>query len=303
MDFMSIVIPLYNKEHYIKRAIKSILNQTIQNFEIIVIDDGSEDNGCNMVRSFQDPRIQLIQQKHSGVASARNRGIESARGNIIAFLDADDEWRTTFLETIYNLKKIYPNGGAYATSYEIRLKNNKKVIPKFKHIPPFPWKGIISNYAHAVLGDLPLISSAIAIPVTTFKKVGKFPIGAQLGEDQDMWFRIAEKYAIVYSHTPQAIYYRGLPRSLCTNLQIIEPYPIIETVENILRSSIKENEFYLKEYLAKLQLDFSKKLLQANKLNTAKNILDKCNTKTFIAWKFKLLMLYHLKVTFFKIFK
>ncbi|MBG9578808.1 hypothetical protein ABE42_06130, partial [Bacillus thuringiensis] len=72
MDFMSIVIPLYNKEHYIKRAIKSILNQTIQNFEIIVIDDGSEDNGCNMVRSFQDPRIQLIQQKHSGVASARN---------------------------------------------------------------------------------------------------------------------------------------------------------------------------------------------------------------------------------------
>lgn len=133
--------------------------------------------------------------------------------------------------------------------------------------------------------------------------MGKFPIGAQLGEDQDMWFRIAEKYTIVYSHTPQAIYYRGLPHSLCTDLQIIEPYPIIETIENILKSSIKENEFYLKEYLAKLQLDFSKKLLQANKLNTAKNFLDKCNTKTFITWKFKLLMLYYLKATFFKTFK
>ncbi|HDR8111751.1 glycosyltransferase family 2 protein [Bacillus thuringiensis] len=105
MDFISIVIPLYNKEHYIKRAIKSIIGQTFQNYEIIVIDDGSEDNSCNMVRSFQDSRIQLIQQKHSGVAAARNRGIESARADIIAFLDADDEWQPTFLETICSLKK------------------------------------------------------------------------------------------------------------------------------------------------------------------------------------------------------
>ncbi|TJZ99685.1 glycosyltransferase [Bacillus thuringiensis] len=303
MEFISIVIPLYNKESYVERAIKSILNQTIQNFEIIVVDDGSEDKSCNIVRNFQDPRIQLIQQKHSGVAAARNRGIESARANIIAFLDADDEWRPTFLETMCNLKKKYPNGGAYATSYEIRLKNNRKLIPKIKHIPPFPWEGIISNYTHAVLGDLPLISSAIAIPTTTFKKLGKFPVGAQLGEDQDMWFRIAQKYAIVYSHTPQAIYYRGLPHSLCTNLKIIEPYPIIKTVENNLKLKTKENEFYLKEYLAKLQLDFSKRLLQANKLSTARDFLYKCNTKTFTTWKFKLLMLYYLKAIFSKTFK
>ncbi|MES5913186.1 hypothetical protein ACO1D2_00850 [Bacillus thuringiensis] len=118
-----------------------------------------------------------------------------------------------------------------------------------------------------------------------------------------MWFRIAEKYAIVYSNTPQAIYYRGLPHSLCTNLQIKEPYPIIETIENILKSNTPKNEFYLKEYLAKLQLDFSKKLLQANKLHASKNFLNKCNTKIFIAWKFKLLMLYYLKVTLSKIFK
>ncbi|RVU63915.1 hypothetical protein BM74_12455 [Bacillus thuringiensis] len=295
MCHISIVIPLYNKEKYIARAIKSILNQTIQQFEIIIIDDGSKDKSCDIVRSFKDSRIKLIHQYHMGVSVARNRGIEMAQADIIAFLDADDEWKPTFLKTIFKLRKKYPDSGVYATCYEIILKNGKKIHPVLKNIPSSPWEGRISHYIHSVLGDLPLISSAIAIPKSVFKNIGTFPIGSQLGEDQDMWFRIAQKYPIIYSNTVQSTYYRGLPYSLCTNLTLKDPYPIIKTIENTLKLTSKENDFYLKEYLAKLQLDFSKRLLQANELTIAKNIIAKCDTKQFVRWKTQLLISYYFK--------
>ncbi len=96
MPLISVVIPLYNKEPYIKRAIDSILAQKIQDYEIIVIDDGSTDKSAEVVKSFPDPRIRLIQQENAGVSAARNRGIEEAKAELIAFLDADDEWTPIF---------------------------------------------------------------------------------------------------------------------------------------------------------------------------------------------------------------
>ncbi|PEL95302.1 glycosyl transferase family 2 [Bacillus cereus] len=294
MCLISIVIPLYNKELYIERAIQSVLSQTIQDFEIIIIDDGSIDNSVEKAKKFYDPRVQLIPQIHAGASAARNKGIQVAKADVIAFLDADDEWQPTFLETILRLVDNYPSAVAYATSYKIILTNGKQLTPKIKGIPRSPWKGVIPNYFESTLGDLPIISSAIAIQKSIFKEVGNFPLLAQLGEDQDMWFRIAQRYPIAYSHTFQAIYYRGLEQSVCTNLEILDYYPIITTIQNTLKKS-DPNYFFLKEYVAKLKLDFSKRLLQANQLNQAWNILHKCQTKKFMKWKIQLFLLYWLK--------
>ena len=89
----SIIIPLYNKEKYIVNTIKSVLNQSFSKFEVIVVDDGSSDNGVNAVKKIDDSRIKIITQKNQGVSAARNNGIKNAKYEYIAFLDADDLWK------------------------------------------------------------------------------------------------------------------------------------------------------------------------------------------------------------------
>jgi hypothetical protein len=95
---ISIVIPLYNKARYVKRALDSIESQTFSDFEVIVVDDGSTDDGAALVSSYPDQRVRLITQSNAGPGAARNAGIAQAQGELIAFLDADDEWLPTYLE-------------------------------------------------------------------------------------------------------------------------------------------------------------------------------------------------------------
>jgi glycosyltransferase involved in cell wall biosynthesis len=203
---ISVVIPLYNKEPYIARAIGSVLNQTVQDFEIVVVDDGSTDRGRLKVEEFKNPCIRLIRQENAGVSAARNRGIEEAEGNWIAFLDADDAWKPNYLETISRLIDQYPEAGAYATAYEIILPNGKIVRPKYHAIPPPPWQGLLTSYFRSAMGNPPVWSSATTVPKHVFHKVGGFAEGVPIGEDLDMWGRIALRYPIAFRNEVSASY-------------------------------------------------------------------------------------------------
>ena len=97
---ISVIITLYNKTAYIERALRSVLNQTYQDFEIVVVDDGSTDGGGDIVSRLPDPRIRLVRQRNAGAGTARNRGIRESRGEWIAMLDGDDEWRPGFLRAV-----------------------------------------------------------------------------------------------------------------------------------------------------------------------------------------------------------
>ena len=114
----SVVIPLYNKEALIEQTVERVLLQTYQDFEVIVVDDGSTDKGVEVVKEFDDKRIRIIQQENQGVSAARNKGIEESQGEYIAFLDADDKWETDYLETQHCLIKKYPKCSVYATNYK-----------------------------------------------------------------------------------------------------------------------------------------------------------------------------------------
>ena len=177
MSEISVVIPLYNKEPHIARALDSVLNQTFQDFEIIVVDDGSTDRGAEIVRSYNDPRIRLIQQQNQRVSAARNKGVEEAEANLIAFLDADDEWFEKHLEVIIRLYTNYPEAGAFTTGHLRKESNNELVNPYYYGIPGEPWEGIIENYfLSTVLGEMPIFPSTVAIPKRILKDIGGFNI-------------------------------------------------------------------------------------------------------------------------------
>ena len=106
MTNVSVIIPLHNKGKYIGRALNSVFAQTHEDFEVVVVDDGSSDHGPDIVRQYTDKRLRLIQQENAGPGAARNRGIREAKGQYVAFLDADDEWLPDFLKvTVDHLQK------------------------------------------------------------------------------------------------------------------------------------------------------------------------------------------------------
>jgi glycosyltransferase involved in cell wall biosynthesis len=104
---VSVIIPLFNKAPYVQRALDSVTAQTFTDFELIVVDDGSTDEGPRIVEAYNDPRIRLVKQENAGPGAARNRGIADARGEFIAFLDADDEWFPDYLEQSTRLLNEY----------------------------------------------------------------------------------------------------------------------------------------------------------------------------------------------------
>ena len=112
---ISVVIPLYNKEKQVKQTLRKVLEQTFSDYEIIIVNDGSTDSSAEIAREFEDHRIKVIDQENAGVSAARNRGIKEAKGNFIAFLDADDEWDKDYLAAQHQLTIDYPQCDVFAT--------------------------------------------------------------------------------------------------------------------------------------------------------------------------------------------
>lgn len=180
---ISVIIPLYNCEKFITRSISSVLNQTVQEFEIIVVDDGSTDKGPEIVEKMNSPLIRLIHQKNQGVSCARNRGIKESRYELIAFLDADDEWDTDHLETIMYLYNKYPQCGVFAASYRMSVWNNI-IYPEFSSKIPFKDDGILYNYYEVASGtNLPINSNTYAVRKNIIESIGGYPTGIPSGED------------------------------------------------------------------------------------------------------------------------
>jgi glycosyltransferase involved in cell wall biosynthesis len=209
---ISIVMPLYNKETDVRRAVESVLNQSVSNFELIVVNDGSTDRGPDVVRSISDARIRVFDQENAGVSAARNRGINESKSDLIAFLDADDEWNPEFLETILHLREKYPSCGVFATNYIFREVNGKHHLPIIRGLPPHPWEGVIEDYfGVAVRSDPPLWTSAIAVTKKAILAAGLFPVGVTNGEDLLTWARLAVEFDIAYSTMSGSVFYLRAP--------------------------------------------------------------------------------------------
>lgn len=196
----SVVIPLYNKEISIKSTIESVLNQTFDNFELIVVDDGSTDASPYIVSEIKDDRIRLIRQKNQGVSVARNRGVKEAKYKWIAFLDGDDLWKENHLVEILKMMDKYPDRNVYVTSFEYSDGRYMYKLPRNVEI----FK--IDNYFKESLKEYLICTDVIVINKESFNIVGGFNENLNRGEDLDLWARLAREYEVIKSSKVTAIY-------------------------------------------------------------------------------------------------
>ena len=204
-ESISVVISLYNKKSTLSRALDSVLFQTTSPYEIIIINDGSTD-GCENIAeeySLHHSNIHLINQGNCGVSCARNRGIASANGDLIAFLDADDEWDKEYLTTILSLRTKHQEAGIYATAYyQVDSFSGKKNLIQYKNTRTDGSNLLPSYYEAISLGPHPIMTSGIVIPKCILDQFGGFEAGLPMGEDLLLWAKIALEYPVAYSSEP-----------------------------------------------------------------------------------------------------
>ncbi len=206
--YFSVVIPLFNKAPHIQRTLESVLTQTYRYFEIVIVDDGSTDHGPALVAEIADWRIRMIQQPNGGVSSARNRGVELAKHDNIAFLDADDEWEPRYLEVMASMIDRYAEARFPAPiTRSLNLVASAEVL-SFPGLPAPSSDAILENYFVSAMRYTPLWTSATVVRRDTFLSLAGFVVDTANGEDLDLWCRAALKYHIAYRNEPLANYRR-----------------------------------------------------------------------------------------------
>jgi glycosyltransferase involved in cell wall biosynthesis len=213
---ISAVIPAYNCEKYIARAVESVLKQTLPVQEIVVVDDGSTDGTADAVRSFGE-KVTLIRQANAGVSAARNTGIRAANGDWIAFLDADDEWlpEKIRLQT-ENLKNNPDLVWTISNYYECLCdeKRRDEQCPQEKINKLLNGRAYFDTYFEAWQYNLWGCSDVQVVRRDVLIEAGLFPVGLPIAEDIDMWLRVAYLHPKVgFVSEPLAIYHFGIPES------------------------------------------------------------------------------------------
>ena len=200
MPHISVIVPVYNGEKTIRETVESVLNQTWQDFEIIIINDGSQDRTLDVISGIQDSRIKVFSYPNAGQAASRNRGIGKASGEYIAFLDADDLWTADKLEAQYQALQENPEAKV-AYSWSNHIDESGKFLRTGSHVTAngnvYERLLLLNFFEH---GSNPLIHKQ------AFVEVGGFDESLPPTEDWDMWLRLAARYHFVAVSSPQILY-------------------------------------------------------------------------------------------------
>ena len=262
---ISVIIPTFNRKKTLGRAIQSVSNQSLSPFEILIIDDGSNDGTKEWIKeSFQD--IKYIYHNHQGVSSARNKGIKHVYGDWVAFLDSDDEWL---------LNKLYEQVKAIGSNLEIKffhtneiwIRNGVRVNQMKKHKK-------YGGYIFEKCLDICRVSpSSVLIKKEIFDDIGTFDESLRVCEDYDLWLRITSKYPVVFLDIPLIYKYGGHAGQLSKVNDGIESYRI-QSLEKIIKSGVLNNEQKLiavNTLINKMKI-YAKGLEKRNKLRELQDI-------------------------------
>ncbi|OAN61371.1 hypothetical protein A8B79_07885 [Balneola sp. EhC07] len=248
---VSIITPVYNGQDFLDRSIKSVLAQTYENWELLLIDDGSSDNSVQIIKYYlEDNRIKLLRnESNSGIPTTRNKGIENSTGEFIALLDQDDEWLPHKLEKQVNrFLEIDDSFGLIYSNVEVRtdqgiLADQKKEIE--------PEVSIQSNLELMLSRNL-ITSPTAMVKRKALEEVGLFDESIRWGgDDYDLWIRIAHKYKFDYidevlciRHEHQQNYSADKKRMMFKTIELGEKYVEQFGLEPSLSRKLKSNHYY-----------------------------------------------------------
>jgi glycosyltransferase involved in cell wall biosynthesis len=209
---VSVIVPLYNKGRYIGRCLDSILAQTFRDFEVIVVDDGSTDDGPDVVRAYaqRDARVRLIRQPNAGPGAARNRAAEEACADLLAPLDADDAWEPDYLAESERLLSVHGEHVATIT-HAIRIEPGEESSGKFWRKPYIPegcYRVTQQSSPKLIAALLPRMFN----PATVIRKDAFWDAGGYyakdrclFGEDTYLWLNILMRYEVSFSVRPLVV--------------------------------------------------------------------------------------------------
>lgn len=237
MPKVSVIIPAYNAMSYLPETLESVFGQTFTDLEILIVNDGSLDDIVEWASQIGDSRVKFISQANQGVSAARNTGIIKAQGEYIAFLDADDLWEPTKLEKQVHCLEANPTVGlAYTWTNFIDEFGQSTGVSIFSHAEGNVWQEI-------VVRDMVSTGSSTMIRAECFDKVGLFDSDLCVGEDRDMWTRIAAYYPFAVIKEPLTLYRRHPQNTTKSNEKII---PELSRVIEKTFKDTPQNLLYLK---------------------------------------------------------
>jgi glycosyltransferase involved in cell wall biosynthesis len=251
---ISVLIPLYNKERFIRSTIVSVLNQTFQDFELIIINDGSTDNSLEAVEEFDDKRIKIHTIENSGVSIARNFGVQNAKYHYVAFLDADDYWDKTFLNEIKKLITQYPAEKVFASGRisifsDHKIEYSNPFLPKKNEVDKIDYLKVISRFLP------PVNSSNSVFKKLTLLEAGLFREGQKQHEDHDLWLRVCKGNEVVYINKPLSFYRKSILNSGSqSKIRFFDFYNYLETILKVKNSIDKPRRLFFKTYYDKFIL-------------------------------------------------
>jgi glycosyltransferase involved in cell wall biosynthesis len=277
--FFSVVISLFNKENHIRSTVESVLNQKYDNFELIIVNDGSTDKSLEIINTINDNRIRIITTENKGASKSRNTGINAAKAKYIALLDGDDLWDNHYLVNMYNAISSYNDISVFATA--LAQKYDKKIVPvayNFKQETLFK----THNYFKSSLKYSILSSSSIVFKKEIIENIGDFDSSIVSGQDTDMWIRIGLEYDIVFINEILA-FYRYVPSSLsnttfeASKKPTFSKYKALEKENTDLKKLLDINRYSL-ALMSKINnqndaFNFYKSQLDIKNLNLLKRIL------------------------------
>ena len=228
-------MPVYNGEKFIDDAIHSVCAQTYDNWELIIVNDGSKDNTADVLKKYEtNSQIKIIHKENGGVSVARNTAISASKGEYIVFLDADDVWHTNHLEVMNELVTEYPDAGLYATFTRTELVNGG-IIEECNFFKDKPDVVYLEDFFKAYYND----KSAMIFNITTacFSRkaldvTGLFPVGCAIGEDLELALRVAAYFPAVLSKKATGTYKKT--NSTATKDVSFDPdWKFFDTVNNL----------------------------------------------------------------------